>query len=70
MKILKYEKNKKHYWNRVKFIEQIKEKTLSIAEVFYFRYSLLYLFDYVISYLIYLIDSYWVKDRTKKSSNM
>lgn len=65
MEILKYKKNNEGYWDGVKLVKQDKEKALSIAEVLYPRYSLLFLFDNANSHLVYLTDALRVKNMNK-----
>lgn len=51
--LFKYKKANNKYWDRPKLDQQVVNMALSIAEALYPGYSLLFLFDNTISYLIY-----------------
>lgn len=62
----KYEKNNNNYWDRIKLYQQIINKALLIIKVFYFGYSLFFLFNNVISHSFYAKDVLQVKDINKR----
>lgn len=53
IKIFKYRKNNDRYWNEAKLYNQVVNKTLSIAQIFYSGYSLFFLFNNTICHFIY-----------------
>lgn len=66
VEIFEYEKNNDGYWDGAKLQQQVINKVLPIAEVFYPGYSFLFLFDNVISHFIYVKDAFQVKNINKR----
>lgn len=52
MEILEYGENNDKYWNELKLFWQVIKKALPIAEILYSKYSILFIFDNAISYLV------------------
>lgn len=65
VEIFKYGKNNNGYWDGAKLHQQVVNKALSIAEIFYPGDSLLLLFDNATSYSVYVKESLQVKDINK-----
>ena len=65
VKIFEYGKNNDEYWDGAKLHQQVVNKALSIAEVFYPGYLLLYLFDNATSCFVYAKDAFQVQDMNK-----
>lgn len=56
IEVFEYEKNNNGYWNKAKLYKQVVCKVLLIAKALYPGYSLLFLFDNIIDYLVYAKD--------------
>lgn len=56
VEIFEYAKNNNYYWDRAKLYKQVINKTLSILETFYPKYSLFFLVNNAISHSIYIKD--------------
>lgn len=52
----KYRKTEEKYWIEEHLLNQIKKIVLSIKEVVYFDYKLLFLFNNATNYLIYTLN--------------
>lgn len=65
IEIFEYRKNNDGYWDRAKLYKQVVDKALLIAQAFYPRYSLLFLFDNATSHFVYSKDALQVKDINK-----
>lgn len=67
VKLFKYRKNNKEYWDRPKFYKQVITKTLPIAKAPYLGYSLLFLFDNVITHSVYADNALCIIGMNEKS---
>lgn len=53
----KHRKTEEGYWTREHLLDQIVQKVLPTRKALYYGYVLLFLFDNVISYAIYILDT-------------
>lgn len=60
IEILKYGKNNDKYYNKVKLLWQVIKKILPIIETLYSGYSIFFMFDNAISYLVFTEDALFV----------
>lgn len=67
VEIFEYRKNNNGYLDRAKLYQQVINKTLPIVKVFYFSYSLLFLFDNATSHLVYAKDALQVINMNKNT---
>lgn len=58
-------KNDNGYWDKIKLHKQVISKAFSIINTFYLEYSLLFLFDNIISHLIYAKNAIQVSKMNK-----
>ena len=65
IEVFEYGKNNDEYWDEAKLHKQVVNKALFIAEAFYLRYSLLFLFDNATSHLVYAKDALQVQEMNK-----
>lgn len=68
IKNFKYRKNNNRYRNKVKLYKQVIKKVLSIANAFYLRYLLYFLFYNITSYFVYAKVGFLIKIINKKIS--
>ena len=52
VELIEYKNNNKRYWNKSKLYKQVINKAFLIAEDFYLRYLLIFLFKNTISHLV------------------
>ena len=69
VEIFKYEKNNNGQQNKPKLYIQVVSKVLLIANMLYPRYSFLFLFDNVISHLVYAKNLLQVQKINKNTEN-
>lgn len=67
VELFEYGKNNEGYWDKPKLHKQVVNKTFLIAEIFYLRYSLLFLFDNTTSYLVYVNNALCNREMNKES---
>lgn len=65
VELFEYKKNNKKYWDRAKLYNQVVNKVLSIAKAFYPGYSLLFLFNKVISHFVYANNALRIRKMNK-----
>ena len=67
VKIFEYGKNNDGYWDGLKLLKQVVEKTLPIAEALYPGYSFLFMFDNATSHAVYADDALCAGNMNKSS---
>lgn len=67
VEIFEYGKNNDGYWDGPKFLKQVTNKTIPIAEALYPGYSFLFMFDNATSYAVYAENALCVGNINKSS---
>ena len=65
IEMFEYRKNNDGYWDEAKLHKQVVSKALPIAEAFYPKYSLLFLFDNTTSHSVYTKNAFQVQEMNK-----
>lgn len=69
IKLFEYKKSNEKYWDKAKLHKQVVSKALLIAKVFYLSYSLLFLFDNIISYFVYINNILYIRNINESLNN-